>query len=196
MKMNRDKIKNYITYSWYIILLVCIFSYTLSYYVVSSLTKYKKEEVFSIFVTSYELKDKELEKKLLNKYHELGIEQVNIYNYLYEDKDIASYYANFGKKSDIVILYEPDLNEMKEYIKDNFICISISGYETYDYDGKAYAIKIYDSNSNENYLYNYFEFQGDIKCSAYLLINIDSVHFSSKEDLGYLIINDLLWGNI
>ena len=199
MLKNKTKLKDYLTYSWYIVLLVAVLSYTLSYYLVSYVNEYKREEVFSMFVTSYGIKDNSLEDRIYDKYFGDGINKVNIYNFSYEDEDISSYYANFGEKSDLVILYESDLEEMGEYIENKFVQLNeyMDEYSTYSYEDKAYGILINDNkNSGSSFLSSCFEFDGKIDKPSYLLINKTSPHFTSKDSIGYNILNDLLKGEI
>lgn len=199
MLKNKTKLKDYLTYSWYIVLLVAVLSYTLSYYLVSYVNEYKREEVFSMFVTSYGIKDNSLEDRIYDKYVGDGINKVNIYNFSYEDEDISSYYANFGEKSDLVILYESDLEEMGEYIENKFVQLNeyMDEYNTYSYEDKAYGILINDNkNSGSSFLSSCFEFDGKIDKPSYLLINKTSPHFTFKDSIGYNILNDLLKGEI
>ena len=198
MKRIKENFKNYLTYSWYIVLLICLFSYVFSYYVVDYLTRYKDEEVFSLFVTSKEVINEELDDIILNKYKKDGIELVNIYNFKYNDKYISSYYENFGKKSDLLILYKSDLTDMKEYIDNEYMIIQnidLSNYKTYSYNDKIYGIEIYSNNEDNNsYLSTYFNFNDGNNDSSYLLINKNSIHFKTNDSLGFNILNNLLKG--
>ncbi len=195
-----NSFKDYLTYSWYIVLLVFVLSYALSYYLVSYKTEYKKEELFSIFVTSYGVKDQELQNRILNECQETDIKEVNIYNFSYEDENIASYYANFGEKSDLIVLYETDLLEMKEFIGDRFLLLNNTyseNYQTYNYENCAYGIKVFDFNNKENSLFDkYFNFEGKINKDSYVLINKKSVHFENENAIGYKILNKLLKGEL
>lgn len=191
--MKNARLKDYLTYSWYIILLVSLFSYALSYYLVSYVNEYERTEVFSLFVTSYEIKDNTLEQKIHEKYISYGINKVEIYNYSYDDKDISSYYSSFGEKSDLIILYESDLKDMEKGIKEKFKPIDEYSVEcqTYKYEEVSYGIKIADTM----YLSSCFEFKGKINNDSYILINNTSPHFTTSDSIGYHILNDLLKGD-
>lgn len=194
-----NQIKDYLTYSWYVILLISVLSYALSYYLVSYVNEYSRNEIFSIFVTSYGIKDNSLKNKIKEKYISFGIEQVNVYNFSYEDKNISSYYSNFGVKSDLIILYEKDLDDMKNYIQDYYLSMNeySNNYQMYKYEDNSYGIKIYEENNQEiSYLNEWFNFDGEIKSSSYILINNKSPHFDTFSSIGYNILNDLLKGEI
>lgn len=191
--MKNARLKDYLTYSWYIVLLVSLFSYALSYYLVSYVNEYERTEIFSLFVTSYEVKDDTLEQKIHEKYISYGINKVEIYNYSYDDKDISSYYSSFGEKSDLIILYESDLKDMEKGIKERFKPLNEYSveYQTYKYEEVSYGIKIDDKMS----LSSCFEFKGKINDDSYILINNTSPHFTASDSIGYHILNDLLKGD-
>ena len=193
--------KDYITYSWRLLLIVLIFSYAFWYYVVSWRTEYKKEETFSIFITSYDWNN-QLEDELYNEFKDDGILDFNVYNFSIDDKDLSSYYTNFGVKSDILILYEFDLNDMDEYIDDYYMVIPSkysNQFDCFKYNEAPYGIKLYDNENNEynNSLINkYNVFSGEKNQDVYILINKKSVHFDNEQDIGYSVLDYILAGDI
>lgn len=199
MKKNKELIKNYITYSWYIILLICLLSYVLSYYLIDNLLAYSLEETFSIFVTSNKYIN-DLNTPIKDKYNKYGIELVNIYNYKYDDDNISSFYTSFGEQSDLVILYESDLIDMKEVIDEKYVILNslsyINEFNNYMYNNNIYGIEVYSNNNDSSFLNNYFDFSNEKELKAYIMINKNSCHFKDDNDVGYLILNDLIKGDL
>lgn len=204
--MNKEKVLRFIQMKGWSLILIFLLSFVGWYYLLGSINEYKKEEVFSIFTESYGIKNDKLLDPLLDEYKEHGIQKLNHYNFSSNDSHIADYYQRFGESSDLVILNEQELIDMKEFVstkyysKDevlNYFPEWTSEYQFYSYQEIYCGLKIYDKNDsryNAKFNFNSFlEFENENNPqSYYLMINRSSVHFNNDSLLGRNITRDIL----
>ncbi len=202
MTKTTEKIKTFLQYRMWLILLIFLFTFVSFYWVLHAINAYKPEEKFSIFAECYGVKNQETFDSIDQMLNEKKVPSFQYYLYSPEDKDIASYYSRFGVESDIVILKEKDLLEMEDTIMDHFMILndvldaSYANYEYYSYESHHYALKVFSKNDD---VYNQkitlttvLNFTSQNQEDYYLLINHKSVHFSKKTSVGYEVINALL----
>lgn len=193
-EINRKKIKTFFYYNGGISILIALLSFSVYYVVLSSIDSIKPYEQISIFSSTFGIKDDSLKDELSIKLKEKGVVEVNIYNYVPNDTNIADYFDRFGLSSDFNILPESDLVEMKEYISSYYVTLTqevinrfnseaISNLDYYSYQSNQYGFKIYDK---EDETYNsklsfdqYFDFvsESQSKESYYLLLSKSSLNF-------------------
>lgn len=198
--MKKSKVKLFITNHIWLILAIFLFSFALSYWVITLENRYKKDEKFSIFVESWGINNEKLFKDIEEEIKE-KISSFNYYCYAPDDINIASYYSRFGNESDILILKESDLIESKEGIKSTFLILdekilNICDRESfYVYEDYKYGIKIYDNNdvsyNKNNPISSDYIFDKEDE-SFYLLVNKKSVHFGKDKEIGYKVLKSLL----
>jgi hypothetical protein len=196
----RNKKSHFFTYYFYIIILVVTLSFTLSYYCLNLKFTYKKNQIFNFFTLSYQtLDDNQIIDKLASLYQD-DIKEFNLYNFTSSNKNLTSYYTRFGASADLLILSSDDLSDMDEVIKENFIPLDNlhldSFYQYYTFDEVNYGIKVYQKG-DETYnvqtsFSSCFDFASDGKDAYYLLININSLHFQTSDDIGYAILDSYL----
>lgn len=159
-KIDKNKIKNFFSYYSWLAILTLVVSFAGWYYVISAINAYAPNEELNFFIESYGLKNDKTFDDLKTYMKDDGVLNVEVYNYSPDSDRISDYWDAFGRNSDIAILHQKDLDDMKEFIKDSFIKIDTSleekmfngfqsSYDFYTFESDKYAIKIYDSKDAE-----------------------------------------------
>jgi hypothetical protein len=198
-KLNKKKIETFLTYYGVIFLVLSALIFVGWHYILSAIDEVKPYERVNIFIEAYHV-DESLKEGVYSYVKEKdttsSIYQVNVYNFSPDNNKIANYYSSFGQNADLVILTDKDLEDMGEYIDDNFLSLSdelldeslkgnVSKYEYYSYEGQKYAIKLYSKDDTSySYLSSYISFTSEDKdaYSYYLLLNINSVNVGSYNE--------------
>ena len=163
----------------------------------------KKTQRIDIFIAAYGVKDDNFKKAIEKEYKKDGLIEVNIYSYLESDKNLYNYFSANGEKADFIIFSETNINEMQEYVPENYVNLSalasdipsLSKYETTEY-----GIKLFDGSNDEyNNKFTYtdtFEFtkEGVDKESYYLLVDNESPNFNKEKNhtLGFSVLEYFL----
>ncbi len=188
----KEKIKDFLKYHAWLILIIIVIVSTSWYYLINLKTEYKKDEQFSLFVLSQGFKNEELLYPFEEKIKTYNINLFNVYNYKDDDSNLDSYYERFGKTSDLLIFSKQDLIDLKDAIKDNFYVFDSFYQEDlsyYSFENKNYALKLFEQDNttynNKLNINNIFSFQKD----SYLLINKHSYQIENNFELTKNIIN-------
>ncbi len=188
----KEKIKDFLKYHTWLILIIIVIISTSWYYLINLKTEYKKDEQFSLFVLSQGFKNEELLYSFEEKIKTYNINLFNVYNYKDDDSNLDSYYERFGKTSDLLIFPKQDLIDLKDAIKDNFYVFDNFYQEDlsyYSFENKNYALKLFEQDNttynNKLNINNIFSFQKD----SYLLINKHSYQIENNFELTKNIIN-------
>lgn len=178
-------------------LLSCLLSCLLLAYSSHILTDYKGFEVFSFFFEAYESKDYAWEA--LAKSACPGIEKVEVYDVSPSESLKGEKFASFGETSDLLILLEADLLDMKEVIRDYLRPFSAeeessflpSWAKPFSAFGEDFAFLIHDGDDpSYNSLFPFaeqFSF-GEKGEDFYLCASSSSVHFGRKTDFGFSLL--------
>lgn len=211
MKIYKDqgKAKSYFYYYGWSILVFLAGFFLIFFFVFQSMFAVKRTQRIEMFIAAHGLKDNDYSTKVEKKFKDNGLIEMNIYSYLEDDAEIYNYYSANGEKADFVIFSETNINDLKELVAENYIPLSsledtmeeIKTFETYDYEGASYGIKIFDS-ANESYNNKYkfkdlieFTKEGQENKSYYLLIDKDSPNFdkANNHTLGYSVLSYFLY---
>ena len=193
LRANKRNIANFLSYYLWIVIVFAIVSFAGSTLLLSAINKIQDHERFSIFIAAYGIKEDRGKEEIKTLLKDDGIVEVNYYSYRNDDSRIGAYYDAFGYYSEINILSEKDVKDMKETIKNVYIPFSDSlkntaeiplNYEYYPaFDGKIYALKIYDKdNETYNTHFNYtdwinFKSEKNQTDNFYLLLSYRSPNF-------------------
>lgn len=212
MKINKRQRINFFTYYGWTIPLFLVGFWVTFYFIYNNVYAPKKYEKLVMFYAAYNLKDNSIHKEMKNALKPYGCLEVDYYDYSLTNPEIAKYYNTLKPNTDLFVMSEQDLTDMKEEISGQYMKLSNiildkihipTTYQYYSYDETTYGIKIYDKNDND---YNQFtKFQNWINFSFedktdnfYLVINCDSVNFDDEKGhtLGYKGLEYLLNGSI
>lgn len=204
----KNKIKNFFTYYSFVIILSLVFFSALFYVVNYNLYKPKNYEKISLFIEASDTINRnygaDLEKKIIDKTKnsEHPVYEVTDYLYSANNSSLTSYYEKFGKSSDILILKEEDLTDLKEndILNESFIKINDSmnerintlGFDVYlDNSSNVYGYYVYkkdDSQYNEKF--NFDKVFNVISSYNYIILfNINSVNFLDDVNQSHITSN-------
>ena len=205
MKIYKDKTKSksyFYYYGWAILAFLAGF-FLIFFLIFQAMFYVKKTQRIDIFIAAYGVKDDNFKKAIEKEYKKDGLIEVNIYSYLESDKNLYNYFSANGEKADFIIFSETNINEMQEYVPENYVNLSalasdipsLSKYETTEY-----GIKLFDGSNDEyNNKFTYtdtFEFtkEGVDKESYYLLVDKESPNFDKEKNhtLGFSVLEYFL----
>ena len=211
MKIYRDQTKAksfFYYYGWTILVFIAGF-FLIFFFIFQSIFAVKRTQRIEMFIAAHGLKDDEYANKIKKEFKSKGLVEMNIYSYLEDDINVYDYFSANGENADFVIFSETNINDMQDYVPNNYMPISsleddiesIKSFETFDYDGTAYGIKIFDaSNDVYNSKYKFkdlieFTKEGKDNESYYLLIDSGSPNFdkANKHTLGYSVLSYFLY---
>ena len=211
MKIYKDqtKAKSYFYYYGWTILVFIAGFFLLFFFIFQSIFAVKRTQRIDMFIAAHGLKDYEYGNKIKKQFKANGLIEMNIYSYLEDDINVYDYFAANGEKADFVIFSETNINDMQEYVPANYVPLSsieetvqsVKTFETFDYEGVAYGIKIFDATNeayNNKYKFkDFIEFtkEGKDNESYYLLIDNESPNFDkeNKHTLGYSVLSYFLY---
>lgn len=191
LRPNKKTFLNYFMYYGWAIIIFGIVTFASLTLILSAVNKIYDHQRFSIFFSAYGLKEERFKDELKELLKEDGVIEVNYFDFPCDDPKVVTNYNAYGEKSDVVILNEKDVVDMKEYIADNFIDINDSLksdldlsniYNYYSYDDKEFAIKIYDKDDdeyNQKFIYQeWINFSRDeLTDNFYILLKKSSINF-------------------
>lgn len=192
LKPTKKDITNFFTYYLWIVIIFAIVAFASATLLLSAINKIQDHERFSIFFAAYGITEERGKEDIQELLKDDGIVEVNYYSYRNDDSRIGAYYQAFGYYSEINILSEKDVKDMKETIKNVYIPLTNefknateipSIYQTYDYEDKPYALKIFDKDDESyNAKFNYstwinFETPNKENENFYLLLSYRSPNF-------------------
>ena len=192
LKPTKKNITNFFTYYLWIVIVFAIVTFASTTLLLSAINKIQDHERFSIFFAAYGITEERGKEDIQELLKDDGIVEVNYYSYRNDDSRIGAYYQAFGYYSEINILSEKDVKDMKETIKNVYIPLTNefknaaeipSIYQTYDYEDKPYALKIFDKDDESyNAKFNYstwinFETPNIENENFYLLLSYRSPNF-------------------
>lgn len=206
---DREKAKSYFYYyGWTILVFVVAFFLTF-FLIFQNLFAVKRTQHVDMFIAAHGLKDFEYSSKVVKQFKKGGLVEFNIYSYLEDDINIMDYFSANGENADFVIFSETNISDMKEYVPANYVPLSsledtvesIKSFETFEYEGTAYGIKLFDAtNDTYNNKYKFKDFieftkEGKDNESYYLLIDNGSPNFDkeNKHTLGYSVLSYFLY---
>ena len=206
---DREKAKSYFYYyGWTILVFVVAFFLTF-FLIFQNLFAVKRTQRVDMFIAAHGLKDFEYSSKVVKQFKKGGLVEFNIYSYLEDDINVMDYFSANGENADFVIFSETNISDMKEYVPANYVPLSsledtvesIISFETFEYEGTAYGIKLFDATNdtyNSKYKFkNFIEFteEGNDNESYYLLIDNGSPNFDkeNKHTLGYSVLSYFLY---
>ncbi len=196
---NKGDASNFFLYFSLPLIIVFVLIFVAWYLIFQVLNHVFSFEKINIFLECEKV-NIDIGEDLYDYLHEISsedykVKELNIYAYSSSDSSIGEYYQAFGTNADILILSRQDLIDTDEYIDDNFLEFSSDlksylpvlsndfNFEYFDYNGKSYALKIYDSKDEEYSsqlgFNTWLEFETDeqgekIDEEYYLLINLYS----------------------
>ena len=206
---DREKAKSHFYYYGWSILVFLVGFFLVFFLVFQSKFYVRRTQRVDFFIASHGLKDNDYYKTIEKKYKSQGLVECNIFSYLEEDPNVFNYFSANGEKADFVIFSETNIKDLKEYVPGNYLPISsleaeveaVKNFETFDYEDKAYGIKIFDGeNDTYNSKYKFtdlieFTKEGVEKESYYLLVDNESPNFDkeNKHTLGYTVLSYFLY---
>ncbi len=211
MKIYKDqtKAKSYFYYYGWTILVFIAGFFLLFFFIFQNIFAVKRTQRIEMFIAAFGLKDYEYANKIKKEFKAGGLIEMNIYSYLEDDINVFDYFSANGENADFVIFSETNINDMKEYVPANYVPLSsiedtvesVKSFETYDYEGTAYGIKVFDATNdayNNKYKFkDFIEFtkEGKDNESYYLLIDNGSPNFDkeNKHTLGYSVLSYFLY---
>lgn len=184
--------------SWgWVYLVSCLLCIIALIYFSHAITDFKDYETFSYFFETYEAKEYDWGKLTQSACPE--IQKVDVYDVSPKEALKGEKFASFGKTSDVLVLLESDLLDMKEVIRDylrpfskeeesTFLPSSVQSFSAY---GDDFAFLIHDAD-NPSYdsifpFSDLFSF-GDKNEDFYLCVSSSSVHFGGKTDFGFSLL--------
>ena len=206
MKIYRDqtKAKSYFYYYGWTILVFIAGFFLIFFFIFQSIFAVKRTQRIDMFIAAYGLKDNEYASKIKKEFKASGLIEMNIYSYLEDDINVYDYFSANGENADFVIFSETNINDMQDYVPNNYKPLSsieddveaVKSFGTFDYEGTAYGIKIFDAtNDTYNNKYKFkdlieFTKEGKDNESYYLLIDSGSPNFdkANKHTLGYSVL--------
>ncbi len=211
MKLYRDEGKGksyFYYYGWTILVFLSAF-FLIFFFIFQAMFYVKRTERIELFIAAHGLKDNNYSTKIEKEFKNQGLIKMNIYSYLESDvARVMDYFSANGENADFIIFSETNVTDLKDYVPTNYFSLSslseevekINEFETYDYEGTSYGIKIFDGNNdayNSKYkFHDFIEFtkEGENKQSYYLLIDNDSPNFDKAHNhtLGYSVLEYFL----
>lgn len=198
--MLKKRISNFILYNLIFIILIFGLSFAGFYLINYNIFKFKNYEKIDFFVEAFDYND----DSYLAKYKEGIVRKTSfsntpilsseIYCYSPLDTDYTNYFTKFGVNSDILILSSDSLKNLEEgkLLKEYFVPLSeafisslnLDSNKYYINDEEIFGLQVYskdDSELNKNTNFDkLFMFDNSVyKLDFYLLINKNSVNFSS-----------------
>ena len=198
--MLKKRISNFILYNLIFIILIFGLSFAGFYLINYNIFKFKNYEKIDFFVEAFDYND----DSYLAKYKEGIVRKTSssntpilsseIYCYSPLDTDYTNYFTKFGVNSDILILSSDSLKNLEEgkLLKEYFVPLSeafisslnLDSNKYYINDEEIFGLQVYskdDSEFNKNTNFDkLFMFDNSVyKLDFYLLINKNSVNFSS-----------------
>ncbi len=198
--MLKKRISNFILYNLVFIILIFGLSFAGFYLINYNIFKFKNYEKVDFFVEAFDYND----DSYLVKYKEGIVRKTSssntpilsseIYCYSPLDTDYTNYFTKFGVNSDILILSSDSLKNLEEgkLLKEYFVPLSeafisslnLDSNKYYINDEEIFGLQVYskdDSEFNKNTNFDkLFMFDNSVyKLDFYLLINKNSVNFSS-----------------
>lgn len=198
--MLKKRISNFILYNLIFIILIFGLSFAVFYLINHNIFKFKNYEKIDFFVEAFDYND----DSYLAKYKEGIVRKTSssntpilsseIYCYSPLDTDYTNYFTKFGVNSDILILSSDSLKNLEEgkLLKEYFVPLSeafisslnLDSNKYYINDEEIFGLQVYskdDSELNKNTNFDkLFMFDNSVyKLDFYLLINKNSVNFSS-----------------
>lgn len=199
LKPSKSKILNFFMFYGWSIIIFSLISFAGLTILLSRINRINDNQRFSIFFCAYGLKEERHKDELFEQLKDEGVLQVNYFDYLLNDSKIVTYYSAYGEMSDINIMSERDITDMKEVIANHYLPLSNdllnelgldAKYARYAYENTEYGIKIYDKEDasyNDNLSYqewiNFSNDNGDTD-SFYILIRKNSVNFGKSTTYG------------
>lgn len=188
-------------FGWTIPVFLAVF-WVMYFFIFNQIYAVKPFEKLTFFYAAYGLKETSFHEDMRKELEATPCYEVNYYDYSLNDSTIYTKYSAVKDSCDFFIFSEHDLNEIGDTIGNNFkqvddnqelfSQVELSAHYTfYLHSGIKYGIKLFDKDDevyNEATKFkNYINFTfGDKKDSFYLVINKNSVNFSSEHILGYL----------
>ncbi|MBO8427557.1 MAG: hypothetical protein IAC58_03280 [Firmicutes bacterium] len=198
--MLKKRISNFILYNLIFIILIFGLSFAGFYLINYNIFKFKNYEKLDFFIEAFDYND----DSYLAKYKEGIVRKTSssntpilsseIYCYSPLDTDYTNYFTKFGVNSDILILSSDSLKNLEEgkILKEYFVPLSeafisslnLDSNKYYINDEEIFGLQVYskdDSEFNKNTNFDkLFMFDNSVyKLDFYLLINKNSVNFSS-----------------
>ncbi len=202
---NRSGLRSFFTYFTVPLIICVVLIYVGFYYMFNRINKifdYEKIQLFIECNGTY----MDIAPDIYSYMNEEGVtsdevKEVDLYNYQKNERDLYDIYLSLGVYADLLILPEYDLEDIQEFIGDNFLgydeneILSFSGVPTSEipnykyfyseYDEFCYGIKIYDAKDEE--YNNYVGFTSwlnyeDEEISYYLIINLYSENIKEAID--------------
>ena len=211
MKIYRDQTKAksfFYYYGWTILVFIAGF-FLIFFFIFQSIFAVKRTQRIEMFIAAHGLKDDEYANKIKKEFKSKGLIEMKSYSYLEDDINVYDYFSANGENADFVIFSETNINDMQDYVPNNYMPLSsleddiesIKSFETFDYDGTAYGIKIFaasnDAYNNKYKFKDLIEFtkEGKDNESYYLLIDSGSPNFdkANKHTLGYSVLSYFLY---
>ncbi len=205
---DREKAKSYFYYYGWTILVFIAGFFLIFFFIFQNMFAVKRTQRVDLFIAAHGLKDYDYSKKIQKKFKSQGLIEFNVYSYLEDDPKVFDYFSANGEKADFVVFSETNLNDLKEYLPNNYVPLSdiatvvdkVNNFETFDYEGTGYGIKLFSKDSetyNNKYKFkDYIEFtkEGVDKENYYLLIDNESPNFdeANKHTLGYSVLSYFL----
>ena len=206
---DREKAKSYFYYYGWTILVFIVAFFLTFFLIFQNLFAVKRTQHVDMFIAAHGLKDYDYSSKVVKEFKKGGLVEFNIYSYLEDDINVMDYFSANGENADFVIFSETNISDMKEYVSANYVPLSsledtvesIKSFETFDYEGTAYGIKLFDAtNDTYNSKYKFkdlieFTEEGKDNESYYLLIDNGSPNFDkeNKHTLGYSVLSYFLY---
>ena len=211
MKLYRDEGRSksfFYYYGWTILVFLSAF-FLVFFFVFRAMFYVKRTERIELFIAAHGLKDNDYGTRIEKEFKSRGLIEMNIYSYLEDDvAGVYNYFSANGENADFIIFSETNVKDLEEYVPANYFALSsfnedikkINEFDTYDYDGTAYGIKIFDGSDdayNNKYKFkDFIEFtkEGVERESYYLLIDNGSPNFdkANKHALGYYVLDYFL----
>ncbi len=205
---DREKAKSYFYYYGLTILVFIAGFFLIFFFIFQNMFAVKRTQRVDLFIAAHGLKDYDYSKKIQKQFKSQGLIEFNVYAYLEEDPNVFNYFSANGEKADFVVFSETNLNDLKEYLPNNYVPLAdiatvvdrVNNFETFDYEGTSYGIKLFSKDSdtyNNKYKFkDYIEFtkEGVDKENYYLLIDNESPNFdeANKHTLGYSVLSYFL----
>ena len=205
---DREKAKSYFYYYGWTILVFIAGFFLIFFFIFQARFAVKRTQRVDLLIAAHGLKDYDYSKKIQKQFKSQGLIEFNVYAYLEDDPNVFNYFSANGEKADFVVFSETNLNDLKEYLPNNYVPLSdivkvvdkVNNFETYKYEETSYGIKLFDKeNDTYNNKYKFKDFiefikEGTDKENYYLLIDKESPNFdeTNKHTLGYSVLSYFL----
>lgn len=183
---------------WYAYLLVALIVPFVSTFWIRFVTRPKRDERFSLFLTAYTFDQDELKKRALT-YEKGNILEVNFDRITPHDRSFDTYYQTVKESEDAFILPLSDVEGKKEYLsfyapieKDYVKEMLGDKLEFYSLDEKDYGIKVFDGETGWSSDIIQYLLPNQPKEDYYLFFSsksplIGKLNGSQKDDAFYLL---------